>query len=212
MNKTEAFAYKLAMIWQEQMKKEYPNEGFVQLRKKGDPRKSMLFKVCYKLIRETKGFLEPREYRFYILAQIQMMGKMRYCDIHALIEPSVLIGPNAWKRWNWWKQKNEKNMRLLNRNSSDFEVDVEKIKIELQNTKKLIGDDLPELMKNRKLHEWLATGKISPYFIILHPFFEGKDINKLLERDLSIYKITDEVRNIFKDIYIHEQLPPPLCT
>jgi len=54
MNDMESKAYKIALIWQEECRKEIPNEQYIRLKKNSDPRKSILFKHCYKLAKETK--------------------------------------------------------------------------------------------------------------------------------------------------------------
>ena len=46
MTPEEAKAFKLALLWEELCQQEFPDERRVSL-KKGDPRKSTLFRYCY---------------------------------------------------------------------------------------------------------------------------------------------------------------------
>lgn len=211
MTKLEALSFRVALLWEEITQKEFPNERFVRLRIKGDPRKSLLFKYCYTFVRQTQGILDPKEYRFYILAQIQLMSKMKNGEIHALLEPCILVGPKAWIRWTWWKSKYDKNMRILTTNADDLKLipQIESVKRDLLRTKKFLGEISEEKVQqwfaDKKLQEWIAINKISPYFILLHPmvqaFLVGKSINKVFERDLSIYKISDEIKTVFAEVY-----------
>ena len=211
MTKLEALAFRVALLWEEVMQQELPNERCVKLRIKGDPRKSLLFKYCYTLIRQTQGILEPKNYRFYILAQIQMMSKMRVGEIHALLEPCILVGPKAWIRWTWWKSKYEKNMKLLTTNTEDLKLtpQIENIQRDLLKTKKFLGDPSKEQVQqwlaDKKLQEWIATSKISPYYVLLHPLvvecLEGQSITQVFERDLSVYKISDDIKSLFNTIF-----------
>ncbi len=63
MTQLEAKAFKLALMWDKLSKQELPNYKHAKFKKKGDPRKSMLFKYCYKLAKETNGLMEDYEYR-----------------------------------------------------------------------------------------------------------------------------------------------------
>lgn len=211
MNKQEAYAFKVALLWQEIASKEFPDDKFVKLRRTGDPRKSTLFKYCYKLVTSTQGILLPTEYRFYVLAQIQLMGRMQSGDFHALLEPQILVGPKAWKRWRWWKERYDKNMRRMNKSSTDLKLtpQIENVKIDLIRTYDflfsqvgvLTSEKIKKLIESKKLQEWLVTDKISPYFVILSPWVQEylgeKSISQVFERDLTIYLITEEIERVF---------------
>ena len=95
----EAKAYKLALLWQDATAKEYPEYNHIRLRKKGDPRKSLLFKYCYKLARETQGLIPDEQYPLYILAQLHILKHIATDNLHARIGPEILCGEKAWWRW-----------------------------------------------------------------------------------------------------------------
>ena len=56
MTPIEAKAVKIGIIWMKLSKEVFPNYNHMRV-KKGDPRKSALFRYCYKLIKETKGHI-----------------------------------------------------------------------------------------------------------------------------------------------------------
>lgn len=211
MEKKEALAFKVALLWQEIASKEFPDDKFVKLRRTGDPRKSTLFKYCYKLVTSTQGILLPTEYRFYVLAQIQLMGRMQSGDFHALLEPQILVGPKAWKRWRWWKERYDKNMKRMNKSSEEITPQIENVKLSITKTYEflfsqvgvLTSEKVRKLIETKKLQEWLATDKISPYFVILSPWVQehlgGKSVSQVFERDLTIYLITEEIERVFNE-------------
>ena len=53
MDDLEAAACRIAASWLEQSRKAFPDYRHSTM-KKGDPRKSLIFKICYKLARETQ--------------------------------------------------------------------------------------------------------------------------------------------------------------
>ena len=135
MNDLEATAFKLTLLYEELCKKEFPNERHVKISKDKDPRKTTLFKYCYKLARETKGLFKEKDYKLYILAQLQILRLAKEGNIHALIEPQILVGEKAWKRWKIWKRIYDKKINKI-KNSQELGIvtSESKIKIELKST------------------------------------------------------------------------------
>ena len=50
MSAEEAIAYKMALLWCKLASDQFPDKKIICLRKKGDPRKSFTFKVCYSML------------------------------------------------------------------------------------------------------------------------------------------------------------------
>ena len=61
MDDLEAKACNLSAMWLEQSRRAFPDYRHSTM-KKGDPRKSLIFKIAYKLARETQGILENNEH------------------------------------------------------------------------------------------------------------------------------------------------------
>ena len=56
MTPEEELACKIVLIWNEKTRTIFPNYSHPKI-KVGDPRKSLIFKIAYKLCRETAGLL-----------------------------------------------------------------------------------------------------------------------------------------------------------
>jgi hypothetical protein len=210
MSVLEARAYKLSLLWIELVKQEFPNDKCSKLRKSGDPRKSILFRHCFKLAKETQGLIKPAEYKLYILAQLRSLAKMKVDDVHALIEPTILTGKNAWKRWKWWKWDYDKRMKQNIPDGSNNVMSSVLINQQLINTKNflekegVVTKDLVHLMiDNGKFKEWFKLEKISPYYLMLSPFVKSynKNLNEIFDKDFTIYKISEEIEQFFKEIF-----------
>ena len=48
MNELETRAYTLSLIWHERARKMFPNYSHQKIKKSGDPRTGLIFKICYK--------------------------------------------------------------------------------------------------------------------------------------------------------------------
>lgn len=205
MNEDEALALKTAVLWEILVKKEFPNYEHIKLKRKGDPRKSSLFKYCYKLVKETKGYLKTTEYKSYMLAQINILKNIKSGDVHALIHPQCLVGTKAWKRWKLWKFKiqQQENKSV----TQETEIPLHQLKIALENTKdfflrnfKKIPDkkDIDFWHRNGLLKKYLIQGKISPYYIAMSPHctFDKTDYK------LGIEEVTSkEAIDLFNKIF-----------
>ena len=211
MNDLEARAYKLILLYEELCHREFPNELNTKISKNKDPRKTTVFKYCYKLIKETNGIFKEKDYRLYILAQLQILKLVRDGNIHALIGPQILVGDKAWKRWKIWKKIYDKRMSQVKCSEQLGVVSNEsQIKIELNNTLKFLKkyDCLTkeEIMKKSKdMFRWIKTGKVSPYYVVLSPII-AELFNNIDNFDFSLYRpsITPNLEIYFKKEFSHE--------
>lgn len=215
MTESEGHAYKLALLWEELVNKIFPNQKITTLPKKGDPRKSNLFRYCWRLQRETKGLLKPEEYRLYITAQLQILR------IHnGRVEPNALCGDKAWVRWRIWKRlydakcKEQKETpkvaaKILN----------PKIVKELDCTKRFLyekmeGEPTLEKMKafcKKKMFKiWTLSAKVSHYYLLMSPWISKlvtiKDLEKQIGFDSGVYKgnINEDILSHFKQEFDYE--------
>lgn len=204
MDELEAKAFKIVLMWQDLCKKEFPNERHVKISKDKDPRKSTLFKYCYKLAKETKGLLSnDKEYYIYILAQLQMLKLMKEGNIHALIEPQILVGEKAWKRWKIWKRKYDKKLKEFKTSKElGLITDPELIKIELIKTQKFMKSKNYSEITKEQINRWFKNGTISAYYVCLSDFAQ-----KFVEDfDFDLYKpsITPEIEEFYKKEFAYE--------
>src|SRR5687767_4365124 len=97
MTPDETEVYNLAVVYEREYKKIFGEDTDGQsvrrnsIPKKGDPRKSNLFRHCWKLRRETRGLLESHEYKNYIHANLVII---RINKGH--VEPNCICGDKAW--------------------------------------------------------------------------------------------------------------------
>jgi hypothetical protein len=218
MDNLEAAAYKICLIWIDRSRKIFPDYQH-QGMKRGDPRKSLLFKICYKLVRETQGgILDENDYSLYVRAQLEVLKHIEKNGGRPLVDANCLVGDKAWKRWRLWKSKYD----ALASKPSEIPQDVgpgEKKAIEgFKRTKefivKTLGAEPPiekykEIYLNNNLFRWVNFGKISPYYIAISPYIaklmKPEDF-KRMSFDPSLYKscITDSVIQKFQEIFHYE--------
>ncbi len=203
MNELESKAYRIAMMWEEQVKEEFPDFKHMKLKKTGDPRTSMLFKLCYKLARETIGLLEDNDYKFYITAQLHVL-KAYYKQADLFIDAQCLIGEKAWIRWKMWKYKYDK---IFKEKSTEEEVKPRNSLIETEfiKTKNFLQSKIGEInetsilkeLESGNLSKWIAFGKIHPLFVLMCDCLSSKKVD--IYGDVDLYKnmINEDTKKLF---------------
>ena len=218
MDQDECKAYQLALCWLENSQKLFPKYNHLKLPKKGDPRKCLLFKYCYKLATETKGLIIDTDYELYIKAQLHILKAITLDDnTHPRIEPQILVGEKAWRRWKLWKKRYDSRLGQVHNQS--IETQLVKVKLALESTKVFlvkIFSGTPSLEKykeavdNRNLFRWINLGKISPYYLALSPYISAlfsEGIGKEVAVDLEVYRKSvdgEMFRDCFKELFPEE--------
>ena len=209
MNDEETVAYKIGLLWITLSRQIFPTyKHYHNFPKKGDPRKSSLFKHCYKLLRETRGLIDPKDYKLYIVAQLQMLKSIEIGGSHPLIGPWCIVGDKAWIRWKVWKRKydNVGKSKTLKEEGLD-KSNIDDIKIELDKTKKFLIFKLGELteenfkLKIKEIERWIAHDMVSGFYAVLSPWV--KKYCNLKDVDLNYHKnsINEEVETYFKNLF-----------
>jgi len=219
MNQDEISAYKLCIMWDSVCEKEIPKYQYTKSKQTGDPRKSLLFRYCYKLIKETRGLIDYKDYRLYVTAQIHVLTNISDGDVHALITPACLTGDKAWRRWKLWQRKYDKVKKQQKIESDGGKSSFIQIQSALKRTKKFLFDkfeghpsfeQIQAAVQEYLVVKWLTLGKITPYYVLLSPFIasaiDKKGFEEYFMFDLDIYKssITDEVNNLFLKEFDYE--------
>lgn len=213
MTDMEAKAYKVALIWQDECRRELPKEQFVKLKANSDPRKSTLFKYCYKLAKEMKGILQDNEIHLYIRAQLQILKAIKEGEVHALIEPHCLVGEKAWKRWKLWRYRYRRKLeRVLDSKESDISTKSSKVISEIKATyqffekRSLLEFKSMELNMD-KMKTWIGNGEVSPFYAVLSPWMsrifgdlDSLDFDKVYYRS----SIGPHAELFFKELFVHE--------
>lgn len=213
MDSTESKAYKIALIWEDECRRELPGESFARIKASSDPRKSLLFKYCFKMAREMNGILADSDTRLYIRAQIQVLKSVREGQVHALIEPQCLVGDKAWRRWRMWKFKYDKKMRSpLNAGEISVSMSEGKAKAEILAARDFLErmgcSDFGTLMSRREdIPRWVKNGDVSCFYILLSPWVEeifGRDAEFEFDRLYYRASATPSVEQLFREKFSHE--------
>lgn len=208
----QAKAYKIGLIWIELSRKLFPDYKHVNgYPKRGDPRKSSLFRFCYKLVRETQGLVPDNEYRLFIKAQLQMLKALDLGQgVHPRIDPGCLVSDKAWIRWKMWKRKYDQIAKRQTKEDTGLDMASEAVVYrELMSTKKFLEgrfDDLEEecfMTASRDIERYIALGKISGYYALLSPWVKR---HCKLTIDLKLYdkSITPDIIAKFREIFPNE--------
>lgn len=210
MTEEQALAYKLGLLWISFSKKVFPDcKAFTSYPKKGDPRNSSLFKYCYKLQKETRGLIDAKEYKLYIMAQLQMLKAIEIGNTHPLISAACMVGDKAWVRWKVWKKKFDnvekaKTLKEVGLDKADFLT----IKTALNQTKKLLDSKIKDeeqfKLMARDIERWISVDKVSGFYAALSPWVKRHCC--LNEIDISYFcaNITVEVDTLFRELFARE--------
>lgn len=220
MNDLESKAFKLCLNWIHYSRKIFPNYQHGRI-SHGDPRKSLTFKLCYKMVRESQGIIEEKEYPLYVRAQLEVLLHIsKTSKVHPLVNANCLTGEKAWKRWRLWKVRYDSALAKPTESSKQSLPGVEKAIAGLENTKEFIVRNLgaePTLEKyqecyiNKNLLRWINLNKISPYYVALSPYISKiitpEDLNKI-NFHIDVYKpcCTEIVVEKFKQLFNYEKL------
>jgi hypothetical protein len=209
MTDEEAVAFKIGLIWMEMSKKTFPDyKNMASYPKKGDPRKGSLFKYCHTLMK--KGIVDPKDYKLYITAQLQMLKSIEIGTLHPNIGPWCLLGDKAIVRWKMWKTKFD-NIQKSNK-LKDVGLDkanFNEVKFALDRSKKILLDKLGELTeekyktKSKEIERWISLDLVSGFYAALSPWV--KRYCNLENIDLNYFEnVDDQSLNYFKQLFGHE--------
>lgn len=213
MDATESKAYKIALMWEDECRREIPGEQYARIKSGSDPRKSLLFKYCFKLARETKGIVSDPDLQLYIRSQIQILKSINDGTVHALIEPHCLVGDKAWKRWKLWKYRYDKTLRRPpGSDQMSIRATEGKIKADLASTLEFLrgkGISTFSEMEARRddLRRWCNMGEVSCFYLVMSPWARRLfgDLSAL-EFDHVYHRasVTPAVEQHFRETFAHE--------
>lgn len=212
MTANEARAYKISLLWAGLSRKEFPTHKFGKVSPNGDPRKSLLFKYCYKLAILTKGVIPDAELKLYVTAQLQILKRCGIEEnIDTLISPACLVGDKAWRRWKLWKKEYDAAMAEASRAAPDQSnaVRTDRVLDGLDSTRRFLltqfdgrlpsSEEIEFEAVGHRLREWVVRGKVSPYYVLLEPSLAQTDHERAFSFDPELYRpsITQGVREHF---------------
>lgn len=222
MNTQQAEVFKLAMYYEQMYRKICGQNVDGQairrnsLPRRGDPRKSAVFRHCWQMKRETRGLIEDHEYKLFILGNLTLLMLQK-----AYIGPNSICGDKAWIRFKIYKRKYDAKVAELASKTPPPSVNTTSPKVicQIDRTKKFLFercDGSPTFDKIKTFIEsgvfkfWVVSGKVSEYYVILSPFIaKAVDVDSFAEQcpfsaALMRECLTTEINEYFKHEYIHE--------
>lgn len=208
MDDFEAKAFKIALMWQKVSKKEMPNHKPITCGSR-DPRKSLLFKYCYRLVKSTLGLIPDDQYGLYVLAQFHIIKAYTKGEIP--IEPRHLVGIKAWRRWLVWKRKYDIRLNATIPEKSHNAISNVMLTGELNRTRAFLEKQLGPLTKEKiqanflNIVLWTSQYKVSPYYAVLTPLVPIEYFKKL---ELEIYRecVDANSRELFRELFAYEYI------
>lgn len=218
MSMAESETYQIALLWEEELSRAFPAEerqrlpAHNRLPRTKDPRKSALFKYCWKIRRELKGLIRHEEMPLFIRGNLLILKKYDAC-----VDINAMTGEKAWMRWKvyqrWFKQKQQETASTPQLEG----VLDQKIAKQLDRTKKFIFDHCdgePTFEKLKAFHDdgilglWIAQDQISKYYVALSPFMKpyAEELARkyMFDIKLHISKASEGVLAYFREEFSHE--------
>ncbi len=219
LDPVQSKAYKVMIIWLVMSRKIFPDFKMPLNRMpKGDPRKSHLWKVCFKMVREVEGKIKDEDLKLYVTAQLHIMRSITDGEAHPNITPEILCSQKSWARWCVWKKKYEAaiagksvdRVKIENPNDPAMAEELEKAKAFLEHIfrRQPTYADIEIAVKDRSMIRWTKLKKISPLYAILSPWVKkvlaGANLQQYLQTDISPYKVTPALEEQFKKLFPYE--------
>lgn len=222
MTSEEKIVLKIAEIYEQEYRKIFKDvlDG-TSLRRnslplRSHPRKSSLFRYCWKLRRETRGLLEESEYKNYIHANFVIIKLHK-----GSVEPTSITGDKAWIRYKVWKRHFDQKLADIGAipPQPNLKTTDPKIIQELDRNRKFLFEKCEGEPTFEKILDfitkglfkiWVATEKICPIYLTLSPFIErsnSKDeLYKFCNSGESLIKgmVNSEIVNYFHQEYHYE--------
>lgn len=170
-SKEMIFAYNLGLIYLEFANKYFPDKRHHGYVKKGDPRRSELFRICLKLLADTRSKLKKEQYRNYIHAQLSILKNIKAGGASELFYgPRCLLGEPAWGRWLVWNKFFDAQRKTASVDTPttnvNYEVELLKSKATLERQiRPLNKENLIEAMDSGLLFRMVALKSLSQVFL-----------------------------------------------
>jgi hypothetical protein len=220
LDPVQAKAYKAMLLWLVYSREVFPDYKFGHNQvPKGDPRKSHVWRCCYKMVRELDGRLKDDEIGLYVRAQLMILRVIEdEQGGHPLIDPHVLVSQQSWPRWCVWKKRYDQKQMAKTAEKAGVEPPPDRTLLaELDRTKQFIEhvfqksptfEDVKLAYANRSLIRWIKLKKMSPLYVVLSPWvrklLSGANPEQVFLVDLSGYKVTDGLRKAFLERFPQE--------
>lgn len=179
LNQAETLAYHCSVVYLTLAYKIFPNYRHCKLPKKGDIRKSSLFKHCYKMCTNLDGKIKKEHYPLFIKAQFDIFKSIyKATNVCPIIMPTIISSSKSFNRWHVWKSRYEAIKVIKTENTTiNAERQIlinEFVKtVDFINKNSEIFEDFKCFFENKnQILKFVILKKLSPYYIALSPWIE----------------------------------------
>jgi hypothetical protein len=202
LNQDEILAYQLCCQWIELTRKILPNYCHPRVAKKGDIRKSIVFKHMLKFVKANKETLSGFQFVLYMRAQLEIAHKLQKEGHRILVDPSLLHGDKAKARWAVWKKLIKEKRQTTKVAYAHLEANVvSEFELTLRTIKDLLKEDVSlenYIKESPNILRFVILKKISPLYV-----FCSKWIQKLPDQIRTDIIDLSNIENL-KDFDIKE--------
>jgi hypothetical protein len=213
LNYEELHAYQMCLLWEEFSKKFFPGVRLEKLPKRGNIKKNILFRNCYKMIKDLSPTMRPYEISLFMKAQFEsFVGYNEDLGFNCCISVNSLHGPKSLYRYKKWlatyqRRKISNVIKKATTNISVVEKEFLKTLYFLESWNKdfkifeKYKENQNELLRN------IILNKLSSLYVITSPYIkkldEGikEDAYKASQYDVNKFYITEDVIELHKFIF-----------
>lgn len=193
----ETSAYLLLCQWHELTNLLLPDYVHHRLPRKGDIRKSIIFKHMLKFYREKNKEFKGYQYILFMRAQLEIARKLQKEGKKILVDASLLHGDKAYARWAAWKHLVKEKRQ--NQKASYAYIEGNVI-AEMELTKKTIHDLLDNNIQLEKyidessnLLRFVILKKISPLYVVCSEWI--KKLPEPIKTDIMDFANTENLKD-----------------
>lgn len=186
LTQDEILAYQLACVWIKLTRELLPDYRHPKIAKKGDIRKTIIFKHMLKFVTNKKNEFKGFQFILYMRAQLEIAKKLQSEGKRILVDASILHGEKAQARYVVWKhllkqkRKQEKAVYAFVESS---------VVSEFEKTAKTLNDILKQdnTFENYKkeasnILKYVILKKISPLYVVCSNWI--KQLPEIIKKDI----------------------------
>lgn len=174
MTQEEGRAYYYSLLYLRLAREAFPGWRHGNVRR-GDPRKSELFRYCWKMLEETnaKG-LDPTDREAFIRAQLAIFKANEDPENPPLVSPNCLVGPKAWARWCVWKGElnKQKQAEKLVEIKPDYDLTFRALRVTrdfLRSREIDTAEKVWQALESGDMSRWMHVGQVSACYLLMSP-------------------------------------------
>jgi len=217
MSHDEGRTYYYSLLYLRLAREMFPGWRHGNVRR-GDPRKSELFRCCWKMLEETaaKG-LSPTDREPFIRAQLVIFKANDDPDNPPLVSPNCMVGPKAWARWCVWKGEAEKQRKA--EKLVEVRPDYDMTLLALRATRDFLrkqevetAERVWDALESGDMPRWIRVGQVSAAYVLMSPTAERwlaakqKTLVEAFGHGVTAWvpRIDDKARDLFRRGFPYE--------